>query len=208
LAVTVTYTLTNDNSLKLDYDAVPDRDTIVSMTNHSYFNLAGEGTGTICDHVLTMDAEYFTPVSVERVTTGELRRVTGTPMDFTCPTPIGDSIQANDEQLQYGDTYDHNWVLNSRPDAPAKVIELYHPASGRCMQIHTNAPGVQFNAGNKLGASVPLIGKSGKTYPKHGGMCLETQHFPNAVNHPHFPSPIIRAGEHYHQMTTWVFSTR
>lgn len=206
LAVTVRYTLIGDG-LRLEYEAIPDRDTVVSLTNHTYFNLAGEGSGTILDHRLRIDADHFTAIDEECVTTGELRPVSGTPMDFTRPTRIGERIAADDEQLRRGAGYDHNWVLRGDPAAATGVIELHEPVSGRLLAVSTTAPGVQFYAGNKLERRV-VRGKGGKVYKNHAGLCLETQHFPNAANHRHFPSPVVRAGERYQQRTVYRFSAR
>lgn len=207
LAVSVRYTLTDENTLRIEYDAVPDRDTIVSLTNHSYFNLAGAGQGDILDHELWIDAEHFTAINAERFTTGELRPVQGTPMDFRRPTIIGLRSRVDDQQLHWGVGYDHNWALNSDPATPTRVITLHEPRGGRLMTVATTAPGVQFYAGNKLERRT-VIGKGGLPYKNHAGLCLETQHYPNAINHPHFPSPIVRAGERYRQVTEYAFTAR
>ncbi len=209
LATTITYTLTHDNALRIDYEAEPDADTIVSLTNHSYFNLAGAGNGTILDHELMIDADYFTPIDEERVTTGELYHVAGTPFDFRRLTPIGERMGIDDEQLRRGIGYDHNWALNDRQPVPTKAVELYEPRSGRVLEVWTNAPGVQFYAGNKIDKdNRVVIGKGGVVYKRWAGLCLETQHFPNAANHPQFPSPVVRAGDCYRQTTLYKFSVR
>lgn len=207
LDVTVTYTLTHDDALDIRYDAVADKDTVVNLTNHSYFNLAGAGAGSILDHVLRIAAAAFTPTDAEQIPTGEIRPVDGTPMDFRAPTRIGARIGTDDEQLHRGEGYDHNWVLNNDAGRVMPVIELHEPGSGRVLTVTTTAPGVQFYAGNKLGRNV-VTGKGGAVYAKNAGLCLETQHFPDATNHPNFPSPVLRAGEHYHQHTVYRFSTR
>jgi aldose 1-epimerase len=209
LVVTITYTLTHDDALRIEYDAVPDADTVVSLTNHSYFNLVGASSATILDHELVINADHFTPINEQRVTTGELRCVRDTPMDFRRLTPIGQRIGVDDQQLQWGIGYDHNWALNNRQNVPTKAVELYEPHSGRVMEVWTTAPGVQFYAGNKIDKDNRLVvGKGGAVYKKWSGLCLETQHYPNAANHPNFPSPIVRAGEHYQQITLYKFSTR
>ncbi len=207
LAASVTYTLTGDNALHVDYRAVPEADTIVNLTNHSYFNLRGAGMGTVMDHELRLDADAFTPTDAAQTTTGEIRAVTGTPMDFRHLTRIGERSDTEDQQLAYGGGYDHNWVLAGDPVRRGAAIAVYEPISGRLLEIETTAPGVQFYAGNKLDGR-PVVGKGGARYAKHAGLCLETQHFPDAINHPHFPSPIVRAGEHYRQHTVYRFSTR
>ncbi len=207
LDVTVTYTLTNDDALDIRYDAVTDKDTVVNLTNHSYFNLAGAGAGTILDHVLRINAAAFTPTDAGQIPTGEIRPVDGTPMDFREPTRIGARIARDDAQLHHGGGYDHNWVLNGDAEETAPAVELYEPGSGRVLTVVTTAPGVQCYTGNKLGRNV-VVGKGGATYGQHAGICLETQHFPDAPNQPHFPSPVVRAGEHYRQRTIFRFSTR
>ena len=202
--VTVTYSLTDDNALRIDYEAVPDQDTVINLTNHAYFNLAGAGSGTILDHHLRIDADHFTSVDAEMITTGELRPVAGTPFDFRQATPIGQRIEADDEQLRIGAGYDHNFALNQHA-ADTPVIEVTDPRSGRVMQVSTSMPGVQFYSGNRLGQR-PLVGKGGMAYGPRFALCLETQHFPNAANLPAFPSPVVRAGETYRHWTTYRFS--
>ncbi len=181
---------------------------MVSLTNHSYFNLKGADAGTIMDHALRLDADAFTPIDEERATTGEVRPVDGTPMDFRRLTRIGERSEADDQQLHWGVGYDHNWALNSDATTPRNVIELYEPTTGRVLEVATTAPGVQFYAGNTLERHQAVIGKGGAVYKNHAGLCLETQHYPNAPNHPNFPSPIVRAGKHYRQHTVYRFSTR
>ncbi len=207
LQVTVTYTLTDDNALRIEYLAVPDQDTPVNLTNHSYFNLRGAGNGDILGHVLWLDADAYTPTDAAQITTGEIRPVAGTPFDFRQPTPIGARIHADDEQLRLAEGYDHNFVLNTPRGQLARFVEVYEPTSGRVMTGYTTLPGVQLYTGNKLGAS-PVTGKGGAVYRSYAALCLETQTFPNAVNFPQWPSPIVRAGERYHEITAYQFSTR
>lgn len=206
LLSTVTYTLTDENALVIDYDAVPDRDTIVSLTNHSYFNLAGAGNGDVLGHELTLDADAITAVHPDSIPTGAIRPVAGTPFDFRRPRRIGDRIdEMSDEMIRIGGGYDHNYVLKTG-GRQVRIGEVYEPASGRRMEVFTDTPGVQLYTGNKLGQAYPITGKGGKPYARLAGLCLETQHFPNAANEPSFPSPVVRSGERYRQTTSWVFS--
>ena len=203
LDVTVTYTLTNQNELRIDYRATTDQPTILNLTNHTYFNLAGQGQ--ILDHVMMIDANRFTPVDGTLIPTGELPSLDGSPLDFRTPTPIGAHIDQDDAQLRYGGGYDHNWVLN-RPELGLRhVITVTEPTRGRCMDVATSQPGVQFYTGNMLPDSLP--GKAGQVYTKRSGFCLETQHFPDSPHHAHFPSTVLRPGEHYHETTVFTFST-
>jgi len=206
LRTTVLYTLTDDNELRIDYEAVSDQDTVVNLTNHAYFNLAGHAAGDIGGHELMIDAERFTPINAECVPTGEVRGVAGTPMDFRRLTPIGPGFASGDEQIANGGGYDHNWVLNAGGGQLAKAAEVYEPTTGRVMEVFTTKPGIQFYSGNFLDGSI--VGKGGAVYGKRSGLCLETQYFPNAMKHKHFPSPILRAGETYQHTTTYKFSAR
>ncbi len=199
----VTLSLDDDNALRLDYHATCDAPTIVNLTNHSYFNLAGRGT--ILDHVAMIDADAFTPMDSTLIPTGELRDVTGTPFDFRQPTAIGARIDADDEQVRFGGGYDHNFVLNGAPGTLRLVARVIEAASGRVLEVLTTQPGVQFYTGNLMEAS--SAGKGGQIYPHHGGFCLETQHFPNAPNQPNFPSVVLRPGEAYSETTVFRFST-
>lgn len=204
LTASVTYTLTESNELIVDYEAVTDRATPFSATQHSYFNLAG-ASRDVLEHELTIPASHFTPVTADLIPTGELRLVDGTPFDFRTPQRIGARIASHDEQLMRGEGYDHNFVLDTSDDrGPRLAARLYDPVSGRRLDVLTTEPGLQLCTGNALHRGVR--GKHGVTYADHGGVALETQHFPDAPNQPGFPSAILRPGEHFHSRTIFQFS--
>jgi aldose 1-epimerase len=206
LKVGVLYRLTESNALEIEYSATTDAPTLVNLTNHSYFNLRGEGNGDICSHELTLHASHFLPTDAGQIPTGELRPVAGTPFDFRSPHFIGERIDAADEQLAHGGGYDHNWVLDSAPGQLALAAEVYEPESGRLMRVLTTEPGVQLYTGNVLDGS--FVGKSGRAYQRRTGLCLETQHFPDAPNQAGFPSTVLEPGEVYRSKTVYQFSTR
>jgi aldose 1-epimerase len=204
LDVTVVYTLTDD-ALAIEYAATSDRDTVVNLTHHSYFNLSGDPSRSVLDHEVSIRARRFTPVDRSQIPTGELRDVAGTPFDFTQQTPIGARIDADDEQLGIGGGYDHNWVFDhDGPEgAQATVARVVCPASGRVLEVATTEPGIQFYSGNSIAAG--LVGKGGARYGRRSAICLETQHFPDSPNQPGFPSVTLRAGQAYRSTTTYRF---
>jgi aldose 1-epimerase len=205
LDVRVTYTLTDADELRIDYRATTDQPTVVNLTNHSYFNLAGDGSGNVLGHELRLAASGFTPVDATLIPTGAIAKVAGTPFDFQTPKPIGRDIRMGDEQLVRGRGYDHNFVLD-KPQAGALSLaaRVREPRSGRVMEVHTTEPGVQLYTGNFLDAT--LVGAAGKVYRQSDGFCLETQHFPDSPNQPSFPSTLLRPGEEFKSTTVFRFS--
>ena len=201
--VQVTYTLTKSNELSVEYDASTDRAKPINLTQHSYFNIAGEGRGDILGHRLTINASRFTPVDATLIPTGELTPVENTPFDFRRPAAIGARIDADDQQLGHAGGYDHNWVLNRDSDGLVPAARLEEPTSGRTLDVSTTEPGLQFYAGNFLDGTIK--GKSGHVYARRSGLCLETQHFPDSPNRSGFPSTILRPGERFRSKTVYAF---
>lgn len=204
LDVTVVYTLTQDNGLKVEYTATTDRDTVVNLTQHSYFNLAGHGT--ILNHEVMIPADKFTPVDSTLIPTGELKPVDGTPFDFRKPTAIGARINADDEQLKFGKGYDHNWVINKTMGELTLMARVYEPTSGRVLEVMSTEPGLQFYSGNFLDGT--LKGKGGWVYQFRDAFCMEPQHYPDSPNKPEFPSVVLKPGDTYHNTIIFKFSVR
>lgn len=207
LDVKVTMTLTDDNAIDLQYEATTDKETVVNLTNHTYFNLSGDGNNTILGDLLTIHADAFTPVDDTFMTIGEIAPVEGTPMDFRTPAAIGERIDQYDyEQLKNGDGYDHNWVLNTGGDVTQVAATVYSPVTGIQLDVYTNEPGVQVYTGNFLDGTV--TGKNGAVYAKRNAICLETQKYPDSPNKPDWPSPYLKPGEKYSSRCIYKFSVQ
>ena len=204
LTTTVRYTL-ESGALRIEYSATTDQDTVLNLTNHSYFNLAGQGKGEVLGHVVKIDAARFTPVDATLIPTGELKSVQGTPFDFRTPHALGERIEAKDEQLRLGIGYDHNFVLDHPEGKLAEAAEVYEPTTGRILRVLTTEPGVQLYTGNHLDGSI--TGKQGRIYKRRFAFCLETQHFPDSPNHPSFPSTQLKPGQKFHSVTVFEFSS-
>ncbi len=204
LKVTATYTLTDDNALRLDYTATTDKATVCNLTQHSYFNLAGKGD--ILGHVVTINAETFTPVDSTLIPTGEMKPVEGTPFDFRKPTAIGARINAADEQIKFGGGYDHNWVINKPSGQLGLQARIEEPTTGRVLEVLSTEPGVQFYTGNFLDGSI--TGKAGWVYQHRNGFCFEPQHYPDSPNHPQFPSTELKPGQTYQNTIIYKFSVK
>ncbi|WP_294151230.1 aldose epimerase family protein [uncultured Clostridium sp.] len=201
--ISVVYTLTEENELKIRYHMVCDQDTVANMTNHSYFNLAGHRSGSAMDQLVWIDADRYTPTDDVAIPYGELRPVAGSPMDFTVKKPIGRDIDADCEQIRFGHGYDHNWVLNHEPGKLSLSAKAWDEKSGRTMEVYTDLPGIQFYTANYLEPDIP--GKEGVLYGPRQGYCFETQYYPNAVNMPDYPSPVLKEGKEYSTTTIYKF---
>ncbi|WP_418262466.1 aldose epimerase family protein [Flavobacterium faecale] len=206
LTVYVTYTLTNDNTLGVQYEATTDKTTVVNLTQHSYFNLSGDFSKTITNHEVVIDADQFVPVDADLIPTGKLEAVTNTPFDFRKPKTIAKEIKADNEQLKRGKGYDHCWVLNNQDKGFRFAASAYEPISGRYMEVFTTEPGIQLYTGNFLDGTLPT--RDGKTYAHRTGFCLETQHYPDSPNQKSFPTTILKPGEKYQTKTSFKFSTK
>ncbi len=204
LAVTAVYSLTDDNELKLKYSATTDAPTVVNLTHHSYFNLAGQGKGDILKQVVYINSDMITPVDSTLIPTGKFEDVTGTPFDFRKPTPIGARINDPDPELQYGPGYDHNWVINKPLGQLGLMAQVEDPASGRVMQVWSDQPGLQFYAGNFLDGTI--VGKGGAVYQRRNAFCMEPQHYPDSPNHSNFPTTELKPGETYYNTIIYKFS--
>jgi aldose 1-epimerase len=205
LNVWITYKLTDENEFRLDYRAVTDETTLINLASHSYFNLAGEGSGDAMDHELKIQAKYYTPTDDTNIPTGEIVTVKGTPMDFTVPKKIGKDINSAHEQLKFGNGYDHNWVLDHPANTLGLAATAYDSKSGRVMEVFTTQPGVQLYTANWMDNEP---GKEGRKYQKRWSFCLETQHFADTINKPHFPSIILSPGDEYKHSCVHRFSVR
>lgn len=206
MEISMTYELTEDNAIRIEYTATTDKATIANLTNHSYFNLSGEGSETINDHVLMIKSDYITPVDSTLIPTGEMMAVAGTAFDFNTPTAIGDRINEDHQQLVYGLGYDHNWVINKAEEGVELVATLVSPVTNIQMDVLTDQPGLQFYGGNFLTGKE--IGKSGKPYPFRSALCLETQHYPDSPNDPTFPTTTLLPGETYKHVCVYKFSVK
>ena len=204
LSVTVIYTLLEDNALRVDYTATTDKDTVLNLTQHSYFNLAGKGD--ILGHIVMIPADKFTPVDSTLIPTGELRPVQGTPFDFRTPTAIGARINQDDEQLKFGKGYDHNWVFDKSVGEFTRLARVYEPTTGRVLEVFSTEPGLQFYSGNFLDGT--LKGKGGWVYQFRNGFCMEPQHFPDSPNKPEFPSVVLKPGQTYKNLIVYKFSVQ
>ena len=200
--ITVIYSLSQDNELKLSYHAASDADTIINMTNHTYFNLSGHKAGKIEDHLLRLNSSCYTPVAAGAIPTGEIAPVAGTPMDFTTMKPVGQDINADCEQLKLTKGYDHNFVIDNADGTVREIAEVQDPKSGRRMKVFTDLPGVQFYAGNCIGVET---GKEGVEYGPRKGLCLETQYYPDNIHHPNFPQAVFGPGRDYRSVTVYQF---
>lgn len=205
LDIKVTYTLSEDNALRIGYFAISDSDTVVNLTNHAYFNLCGHSAGNVSGHEVMINADSFTAIDNECTPTGEIRKVEGTPMDLRAGKPLAEGFSSTYGQIENGGGYDHNWVLNTAGDISVKAAEVYEKTTGRVMEVYTTKPGIQLYTGNFLDGMGPC--KEGATYAKRGGLCLETQFFPNAMKHKNFPSPVLKAGQEYSHKTIYKFRT-
>ena len=203
LETRATYRLSDDDTLSIHYRATTDKPTVLNLTNHSYFNLGGQGSGTVVDHEVMINADTFTPVNEHLIPTGELRTVVNTPFDFQAPRRVGEQIDSADEQITLAHGYDHNFVIKG--EGMRLAARAVHPFSGRSLEVHTTQPGLQFYTGNHL--SDNLSGKVGAVYNFRSGFCFETQHFPDSPNQPSFPNVVLRPGLKYHQVTVFKFST-